>query len=145
MLTVTKKFEFEACHQLNNYNGACSRMHGHTYKLEVTLAGIPNNNGMIIDFHNIKNVVQKFILDRLDHYNLNETCDEHHEPLFSQPTAEHMVLWIVNTLTPVFLEYNCILDHVRLYETSNSHADWSRDCPEIGNNQKALDDEDLVL
>lgn len=145
MLTVTKKFEFEACHQLNNYNGACSRMHGHTYKLEVTLAGIPVNNGMIIDFHTIKTVVQEFILDRLDHFNLNEASDEYDEPLFDQPTAEIMVLWIAHTLIPVFLGYNCILHHVRLYETSNSHADWSRDCPELGNNQEAISDEDLVL
>jgi 6-pyruvoyltetrahydropterin/6-carboxytetrahydropterin synthase len=144
MLTVTKKFEFEACHHLNDYDGACARLHGHTYKLEVTLAGIPDKNGIIIDFQDIKKVVHTFVIDRLDHYNLNECVDEHgEEPLFSQPTAENMVLWIVNTLLPVFINYGCILDHVRLYETSNSHADWSRDCPTIVN--MGADEGELVL
>jgi len=147
MLTVTKKFEFEACHHLNDYEGACARKHGHTYKLEITLAGMPINNGMIIDFHTVKTVVQTHIINRLDHYDLNEIGDEWDEALFEQPTAENMVLWIVYVLTPIFLGYNCILHHVRLYETSNSHADWSRDCPMLENGQEAMEepDEDLVL
>lgn len=123
-ISVTKKFEFEACHNLNNYNGACSRMHGHTYKLEVTVEGKPTNNGMIIDFHDMKNLVKHFVIDRMDHYNLNEIKGDNGLPLFPQPTAELMVLWIANTLQPIFAKGENKLTHVRLYETTNSHADW---------------------
>ena len=123
-ISVTKKFEFESCHFLNLYNGPCARMHGHTYKLEVTVAGNPVNNGMIIDFVDLKKMVNHYIIDKMDHQNLNELKDDIGLPLFTQPTAELMVLWMATTLAPVFAQLGCTLTHVRLYETSNSHADW---------------------
>ena len=127
-ISITRKFEFESCHFLNDDFGACARMHGHSYKLEVTVRGVPENNGMITDFGNLKILVKEIIIDQLDHNNLNLIKDENGRIIFKQPTAENMVMWIVTKLTEALslspVMHGCTLQHVRLYETSNSHADW---------------------
>ena len=129
-ISVTKKFEFEACHNLNDYDGPCSRMHGHTYKLEVTIE-LPKytslRNGMIIDFSDLKSIVNEKVISVMDHQNLNTITDNSDDLIFEQPTAENMVLWIADELKPVFARMSLHLAHIRLYETSNSHADWHND------------------
>jgi 6-pyruvoyltetrahydropterin/6-carboxytetrahydropterin synthase len=121
MISVTKKFEFEAAHHLPDYIGACQRLHGHSYKLEVTvtnntITGRGNTpEGMIIDFSELKKVVNDRVLVLLDHSDLNE--------IFKTPTAENMVEWIANIL---FINYGSNLLRIRLYETSNSYAEWTK-------------------
>ena len=89
MITVTKLFTFDACHHLPHYEGACHNLHGHTYKLEVTVTGqviTDKTNpkcGMIIDFKDLKKVVNEAVVDKYDHANLND--------FFENPTAEIMV------------------------------------------------------
>lgn len=125
MLTVVKKFEFEAAHHLPRYSGPCNRIHGHSYKLEVGVTGpISADSGMIVDFKELKQVVKEQIIDYLDHYYLNEV----RENLFpcGCPTAERMVIWMVEILKAALLEFDETLDLVlvRLYETSGSYAEW---------------------
>ena len=89
MITVTKNFSFEACHHLPHYVGACHNLHGHSYKLSVTVGGniIKDTNnpkcGMIIDFKDLKQIVKEVAVDKYDHCNLND--------YFPNPTAENMV------------------------------------------------------
>lgn len=89
MVTVTKLFTFDACHHLPHYDGACSNLHGHTYKLEVTVTGrrIKDEEnpkcGMIIDFKDLKKIVKDTVIDKYDHSDLNN--------FFDNPTAEIMV------------------------------------------------------
>lgn len=120
MLTVTKIFHFEAAHSLPDYKGACHNLHGHSYKLEVTVGGRVQvqgeKKGMIIDFKDLKSIVHNFILNKLDHSNLNE--------MFDNPTAEDMVRYIGNTLYPVFKNESLELVRVRLWETSDSYAEY---------------------
>lgn len=85
-ITVTKEFEFDAAHHLTKYYGKCERVHGHTYKLLVTVSGELSNNDMLIDFIILKRVVKKQVLDYLDHHDLNT--------LFDNPTTEKVALWI---------------------------------------------------
>ena len=122
MTTVTKLFEFEACHHLPHYDGACHNLHGHSYKLEVTVSGQVSKNendpkcGMIIDFKDLKAIVKSVAVDKYDHSNLNE--------FFPNPTAEIMVkqiaVDIMSKLPPGVYLMSC-----KLWETSTSYAEWN--------------------
>jgi len=124
MLTIIKRFELEAAHRLPKHQGACQRIHGHRYELEVGVSGsIDPKTGMIADFKNIKDLVKREVIEHLDHYYLN---DLQHLPGFpvSCPTAENMVLWIVAKLQGQLKVTGCSLALVRLWETSSSWVEW---------------------
>lgn len=140
-IRVTKQFSFEMSHALLNYDGLCRNIHGHSYKLQITVLGEPLNNsanpkdGMVIDFSILKRLIQQNIVSPLDHSlminenapieklsTLGEMYERHHVVPF-QPTSENMVVYIaekVKLLLPEHLQ----LFSVRLYETSNSFAEW---------------------
>ena len=73
LIRITKEFSFEMAHALWNYDGPCRNVHGHSYKLFVTLSGIPSDdpqdpkNGMVIDFTDLKNIVKEEIINVFDH------------------------------------------------------------------------------
>ena len=120
MLSVTKIFEFESAHFLLDHPGKCKAMHGHSYKLEVEVGygrgDALNENGMIIDFGDLKKIIQPLIDNYLDHKFLNDSLHS------DNPTAEKMLFWIVERIElppPVYLL------RVRLWETSTSYAEWS--------------------
>lgn len=87
---VTREFTFDSAHQLTDYYGKCESLHGHTYKLQVTLEGEMQKNGLVIDFVVLKRIVKKHVLDILDHRVLNEVV--------KNPSAENLVVWIWNQL-----------------------------------------------
>jgi len=89
-LKVTKQFDFEAAHFLTKYHGKCERLHGHSYKLFVTVEGPLQENGMVIDFVILKKIVKERIIEKFDHQSLND--------FFENPTAENVVVWIWNEL-----------------------------------------------
>ena len=122
------------------YNGKCRHIHGHSYKLLITLTGTPSSreedpkNGMILDFTDLKALVQKHILDRFDHalllrkdaplaQELAQTYDNVCILDF-QPTCEQLVCYIASILAPVLPADS--LYSVRLYETPTSYAEWIR-------------------
>ena len=122
-VSVTKRFTFEASHNLIEYDGPCSNLHGHSYKLYVTVSGsvdtVSDNitECMVIDFKDIKSIVKREVVDKLDHTYLNK--------VFSQPTAEVMAALIFETLENVFPK-DCTLEKIRLYETEDSYAEVCR-------------------
>ena len=89
-MLVTKEFEFDSAHYLPNYYGKCERMHGHTYKLQVTVEGKVGENGLLIDFVILKKIVKEKVLDQLDHQVLNDFLEV--------PSAENVAIWIWNQL-----------------------------------------------
>ncbi len=89
-MRICREFYFDAAHHLKDYKGKCEKVHGHTYKLEVTVSGEVGENGMVVDFNDLKKIVDESIIDKLDHCNLND--------LFDNPTTENIVLWIYNRL-----------------------------------------------
>lgn len=127
--TVTKLFEFEAAHHLPNYDGVCKNLHGHSYKLEVEVSGfIEEITGMIMDFKELKEIVNKYVVNVFDHSNLNDH--------FENPTAEIMVKWIFEKLEPIIENPREVkirggvrkfrgkeLIRIRLWETSTSYAE----------------------
>ena len=111
-MKVGRVFYFDAAHYLPSYKGKCERLHGHTYKLEVVVKGDIRKDGMLMDFNELKEVVNSSILDLLDHSNLND--------LFENPTAENIASWILNELKKEIPVYS-----VKLWE---GHGKWVEVC-----------------
>ena len=112
-MILSKQFEFEAAHKLINYNGKCANLHGHTYKLIVKIEGTPNTaSGMIIDFVEMKKIVNTNVIEKLDHAYTND--------LLAQPTAENIIVWIWNAVKADFEKQNCKLYELELFETRTS-------------------------
>lgn len=133
---TVKKFEFEAAHHLEGYNGKCSQVHGHTYKLEVGYCARDAEYGstwltrdlnefecgMLVDFVDLNQHIKHLVIDRFDHTNLNETLER------DKPTCELLLLKIVQILTDKPIpNSNVHVCMVKLYETSNSYCQWYRD------------------
>jgi len=125
MLSVCRKFEFCYGHHLPNHEGKCFNQHGHNSILEIEISGPVQisgpETGMIIDFKVLDFIVKELIVNRLDHQYLNEIG-------FENPTAENIVCWIKKELIEKLKERpQIMLVRVRVYETSNSYAEWKID------------------
>lgn len=90
---VTKEFTFDAAHFLTDYYGKCEKLHGHTYKLQVTVTGDLGSNGLLLDFVLLKKIVKDKVLSKLDHSHLNDH--------FPNPTSELVANWIWQQLEPL--------------------------------------------
>jgi len=141
IIRVTKEFSFEMAHALWNYDGPCKNVHGHSYKLYVTLSGSPLNdimnpkNGMVIDFADIGNIVKKNIINVFDHavtvsgdYD-NKRLNEFKTLLGNviivdyQPTCENLVADFASRIRK-HLPDKVLLHSIKLYETATSFAEW---------------------
>ena len=141
-IRITKQFSFETGHALYGYDGKCKNVHGHSYKLSVTVIGTPIDDstnvkfGMVIDFGDLKKIVKEEIVDQFDHatvFNQNtphiELANElksrdHHVILVDyQPTSENMVVDFANRITSR-LPKNIQLFSLKLQETETSFAEW---------------------
>ena len=108
---VTRSFSFEAAHQLPWHAGKCKRLHGHHYRVEVTVEGPIDDNGVVIDFEDVKSVVQAEIVDRYDHQYLNDFLDN--------PTAELLAHDVWKRLDAAGLH----VVRLRLWETPESSVE----------------------
>lgn len=141
-IRITKQFNFETGHALYGYDGKCKNVHGHSYKLSVTVIGKPITDksnvkyGMVIDFSDLKKIVKEEIVDQFDHatvFNKNtphielakELQDrDHHVILVDyQPTSENMVIDFAKKIQSR-LPQNIALFSLRLQETDSSYAEW---------------------
>ena len=110
---LIKEFTFDAAHNLTNYNGKCEHLHGHTYRLQVTIRGQKNEEtGMVCDFAELKQIVTTHVIDKLDHTYLNDI-----DPL---STAENLATWIAKTLEQPLRQRNLSLVRLVLWETPGS-------------------------
>ncbi len=114
-MKIKKEFNFEAAHQLFWHKGKCSQCHGHSYKLFVTLEGELNKNGIVVDFGDLKDIVNKEIIEKYDHSWLND--------YFENPTCELMVKKFLEILNNTKLSSIGRKIIVRLYETATSYAE----------------------
>lgn len=119
MISVCKTFTFEAAHYLPNYEGKCRNIHGHSFTLEIEVSGTHQvligegpKQGMVMDFGDLKEVVQREVIEKLDQTLLNDTI--------ANPTAENILVWIRHKLE--CLPYG-MLRRLRLYETPDSYAE----------------------
>ncbi len=141
VIRITKEFSFEMAHVLWNYDGPCRNVHGHSYRLFVTISGVPIDtqehpkNGMVIDFTDLKSIVRKEIVNIFDHaVVVNKRYANDKIELFSrlfgntvavdyQPTCENLVSDFAGRITKHF-PGEIRLHSLKLYETSTSFAEW---------------------
>ena len=113
---ITRAFRFDAAHNLIHYHGGSEPLHGHTFRLEVTLEGEVRPPGyMVIDFVEVGRLVRERVIDRLDHTYLNDVVE--------QASAEHMALWIWEQLAGRF--NGASLYEIKFYETPDSYVTYS--------------------
>lgn len=145
MIRLTKEFKFEMAHALDGYDGDCRNIHGHSFKLWVTIIGEPIHqqnspkNGMLIDFGDLKRIVRDAIVDPFDHALLiNENAK--YSSLFAssvepfgklvfvpfQPTSENLLDFMAKKLIPL-LPAHVKLHSLKLHETITSYAEWYAD------------------
>lgn len=138
-IRLTKQFTFEAAHALEGYDGKCKHIHGHSYSLFVTVIGYPCTTignpklGMVMDFGDLKRVVQTQIIDRFDHsLALNKGAKltmelqaqyGRIEVLAFQPTCENMLIYFA-ALIQAQLTSPTTLHSLKLHETATSYAEW---------------------
>jgi len=141
VIRVTKEFTFEMAHVLWNYDGPCRNVHGHSYRLFVTLSGVPADdpenpkNGMVIDFTDLKNIVKREIVSVFDHaVVVSSKFDKEKTELFTkmfgntvlvdyQPTCENLVSDFASRIKSL-LPKRVNLHSLKLYETATSFAEW---------------------
>lgn len=141
-IRLTKEFTFEMSHALEGYDGACRQVHGHSYKLFVTVIGTPEadpnhpKQGMVMDFGDLKKIVNHTVIERYDHAfvirktDANETLAEAMKAHFGkveavdyQPTCENMIARFATAIQGE-LPAGIRLHSLRLYETASSFAEW---------------------
>ena len=142
MIRITKEFKFEMAHALYGYDGLCKNIHGHSYRMWVTIKGNvleENNqtkNGMVIDFGELKKIVNDCIVDKYDHafvlnkntphFNIDFSAFEKVYFLPYQPTSENLVADFAETIMKK-IPKNITLHKVILSETATSFAEWNSD------------------
>ncbi len=141
-IRLTKEFSFEMAHALFGYDGACSQIHGHSYRLFVTIIGEPIDdnsdpkNGMVMDFGVIKGIVNRNLVDKYDHSLVLRSTDDNDQLLTTlkqnfekieivdyQPTCENMISRFAATLQRE-LPSRVRLHSLKMHETATSYAEW---------------------
>ena len=139
-IRITKEFKFEMAHALHGYDGLCANIHGHSYRLWVTVRGnVKKENkhikdGMVIDFMDLKSIIKPTIINKYDHSlvlnansphaNLDLSAFDKVYYLPYQPTSENLVSDFANSITSLLPE-NVELLKVVLSETVSSFAEWN--------------------
>ena len=141
-IRITKRFTFEAGHALFGYDGKCKNVHGHSYKLSVTVIGSPIENpsdpkfGMVIDFGDLKKIVNKEVVDPFDHATVFNMQTPYGELAYElekrglkvimvdyQPTSELMVVDFAEKIQKQLPEHLKLFS-LKLEETETCFAEW---------------------
>lgn len=110
-MLITKEFTFDSAHFLPNYHGKCEEVHGHTYKMQVTIqAPVDPKTGMVFDFCELKRIVKEKVVDVLDHKLLND--------IIPIPSAENIAMWTWEKLKDLPLY------EIKIWETATSFVTY---------------------
>ncbi len=104
---------------MERYHGKCEELHGHTYRLAVSVEGDTDSEGMVIDFIELKEIVKENVLKLVDHKYINDILD--------QPTAENLAMWVFRVLEPFLKSERRRLVEVTVWETATSSATYKGD------------------
>ncbi|MFH1284391.1 MAG: 6-carboxytetrahydropterin synthase QueD [Candidatus Peregrinibacteria bacterium] len=110
-LSLGTTFQFAASHFLTKYHGKCENLHGHNYKLIIIIKDDIKDDDMVMDFKKIKEIVNKAVIDRLDHAHLND--------IMENPSAERISVWIWENLKD-----KLPLAKTILYETEDYYCEY---------------------
>ena len=141
-IRITKEFTFETGHALYGYDGLCKNVHGHSYKLNVTLIGTPREepghvkNGMLIDFSDLKKIVKREIVEVFDHATVLNVSTPHKRlademeatghkivRVNYQPTCELLLVDFAEKIKDL-LPDGVTLFSLMLRETGTAFAEW---------------------
>lgn len=146
MLTITRKLEFDAGHRIPDHKSQCKNLHGHRYVMYITLQGDVTKeeghtqNGMVLDFSDVRELAQKHLINHWDHAFLvykNDTVVKTfldsipgHKTVVLDcvPTVENMAQVAFDILSPVYQRVygkQLVLKTIRIYETPNCWAEVS--------------------
>jgi 6-pyruvoyltetrahydropterin/6-carboxytetrahydropterin synthase len=146
-MRITRRLEFDAGHRIPNHASQCRHLHGHRYAIEITLSGEliriegASEEGMVMDFSDVKRIAKAVLVDQWDHAFLAyrgdravvdflETLPGHKTVVLPViPTAEHLAAEAFRILDAAYLDTygnQLRLERVRLYETPNNWADAAR-------------------
>lgn len=135
MTTVTKSVKFDAAHILTNHNGLCKNLHGHTYRVEISVSQDGGDGSdMVIDFKDLKRIATEVICERFDHAFIYNTASEGEREIASvvekhamrtvalpfRSTAENLAQYFYGELEERILG----LSAVRVWETADSCAEY---------------------
>lgn len=120
MYELMIELQFSAAHQLRGYKGKCENMHGHNWRVQVTVSSDKLNDiGIVIDFHELKAVSQE-VVSTLDHSFLNEVF-----PFTEKnPSSENIAKWIYESLKKKIREKDCNLSSVTVWENETASATY---------------------
>jgi len=146
-MLITRRLEFDAGHRIPNHNSQCKHLHGHRYAIEITLSGEiitgdgQSEQGMVMDFSDVKRIAKEKLVDAWDHAFLvycgdKVVCDflatlPNHKTIILDvvPTAENLAQTAFDILNPAYRDIygnHLRLERVRLFETPNNWADCVR-------------------
>lgn len=113
-MRLIRRYNFESAHQLHGLadDHPCSRLHGHGYRLEVSVTGPVDERGMVVEYSDLDVIVAAAVLDRYDHRLINDFID--------QPTVENMVVDIFKALA----DASPLVVGIRLWETERSSVEY---------------------
>jgi len=114
-MLITKEFTFDAAHYLTQYHGKCEKMHGHTYKMHVTIDGKVKKDGMVYDFVELKKLVKENVINELDHALLND--------IIKNPSAENIAIWVWGKLKKEIK--GAKLYEIKIWETATSFVTYN--------------------
>jgi 6-pyruvoyltetrahydropterin/6-carboxytetrahydropterin synthase len=125
-VAITKEVTFDAAHHLEMYEGKCRNVHGHTYRLSVTISGYVNEIGIVMDFYEVKKMIEAVIMKQCDHKYLNEALPE------MNTTVDNIIVWIWEQFVQYLQEHEyfgqgCRLEEIRLFETPTGCATLKRE------------------
>ncbi len=120
MFDLTIESQFSAAHQLRGYKGKCEELHGHNWRVQVSISsGRLNDIGMVMDFHELKSVTNE-VIAALDHSFLNEIFP------FTEinPSSENIAKWIYESVKKRIIMKDCNISSVTVWENDSSSATY---------------------
>lgn len=148
MITATKEFKWEMAHMLTGHKGLCQNIHGHSYKMQVTVSRISrtiqsgSSEGMVLDFSDLKSIVEDTLINRLDHaFMMNGSATGLERELLHmlhgkvkiyvvdyRPTAENMARDFYEVISKQLedLDKTITLESVKIWETATAYAEYRR-------------------
>ncbi len=132
-MKIAKEFTWEMGHRLPFHNGKCKNLHGHSYRCMVELNGDPDENGMVLDYYDVKKVIEP-IIDNLDHsfmvcktdielIEVLEKLNSRHVIVDFETTAENISTYLLGEIKSSSLPKNIHSIKVRVLETENTYAE----------------------
>ncbi len=132
-MKIAKEFTWEMGHRLTFHKGKCKNLHGHSYKCMVELTGEPDKNGMVLDYYDVKKIIEPLI-DEMDHsfmvfssdkelMHALQTLNSRYVVVDFETTAENICLYLLDKIKSAKLPENVSALKVKVFETENTYAE----------------------